>query len=398
MEESNGPRPIFRAFRGLRYRADVDPGAVLAPPYDVLSPADIAGLQAGDPANIAWIDDPGDDYAGAARRLADWRRAGLLVEDRENSLSIYRFQFTDATGQTRDIAGLIGALAVVDDGDGAVLPHEQTTPKATTDRLDLTRATGANLSPVWGLSLASGVAEALRTPGEVMGSVQRDGVTHTVERLTDPDRIAALENLISRHAVLIADGHHRYSIARTYRDEVRAASGRRDSPAEWTLALVNELVEDQLSIEAIHRLYAGITPEELVAGLERWFEVSPAPAPTPDSLAAMVEHGRLILIWPDGRADWLTPRPGVFSGLRDLDGLYLETALAERQPEVSYQHGLNEMLAAVASGAYTAGVLIRPTSLAEIRYTADEGQLMPPKSTFFTPKPLTGWVMRLLSR
>jgi len=104
-----------------------------------------------------------------------------------------------------------------------------------------------------------------------------------------------------------------------------------------------------------------------------------------------------MLVWPDGRAAWLTPRPGVFDDLRALDGLYLETALAGRTAEVTYQHGLSQVLDAVTDGDYTAGVLIRPTSIAEIRRTARDGQLMPPKSTFFTPKPLTGWVMRLLA-
>jgi len=417
--------PIFRAFRGLRYAAGADLDAVLAPPYDVLSPEDIAQLQQRAPRNIAWIDDPGDDYAAAGQRLIDWQGDGTLVRDADRSLSIYRFSFTDAAGRDRQIAGLIGGLAVVDDGAGGVLPHEQTTPKATTDRLDLTRATKANLSPIWGLSLASGLTEALRQPGEVMGSVVVDGVTHTVERVSDPDRVAALEQLVGGADVLIADGHHRYSIARTYRDEVRAESkhvcspegeeavdeqseehrdevralsGRTDTPAELTLALINELVDDQLSIEAIHRLYGGLSADDLVAALEPWFELETATPIGPTSLADMVEFGRLTLLWPDGRATWLTPRPGVFSGLRALDGLYLETALAHRGAEVSYQHGLAEMQAAVASGKYTAGILIRPTSIAEIRYTADEGQLMPPKSTFFTPKPLTGWVLRLLDQ
>ena len=75
-------------------------------------------------------------------------------------------RFTDDAGATRDIAGVLGGLEVVDEGAGGVLPHERVTPKASTDRLDLTRATQANLSPVWGLSLATGLTDLLAEPGE----------------------------------------------------------------------------------------------------------------------------------------------------------------------------------------------------------------------------------------
>ena len=110
---------------------------------------------------------------------------------------------------------------MVDEGAGGVLPHERVTPKASTDRLDLTRSTGANLSPVWGLSLASGLTELLAEPAEPIASVTVDGVEHIVERVTDPRRIEAIGALLAADDVLIADGHHRYGISRTYRDERR---------------------------------------------------------------------------------------------------------------------------------------------------------------------------------
>ena len=93
---------------------------------------------------------------------------------------------------TGEIVGVLGALEVVDEGAGGVLPHERTTPKASTDRLDLTRATNANLSPIWGLSLAGGLTELLTAPAEPVGSVTVDGVEHSVERVTDPERVAAI--------------------------------------------------------------------------------------------------------------------------------------------------------------------------------------------------------------
>nr|WP_300143367.1 DUF1015 domain-containing protein [Propionicimonas sp.] len=394
--------PRIAPFPAIRYAPGTDLQQVIAPPYDVLSPADVAELAALDEHNIVHVDVPtgGDDrYEVAARTLAEWLDAGVLVRDDAPSLTIYRMAFTDATQQQRTIVGVLCGLEVVDLDAGGVLPHERTTPKAVTDRLDLTRATATNLSPVWGLSLASGLTAALAEPGEPVGEMVADDVVHTVERITDPARIAAITAILAADDVLIADGHHRYSISRSYRDEVRAATGRDDTEAEFTLTFVNELVADQLSIEAIHRFYTGTTIEQLRADLAACFDLEPAPAPTPAMLTEMVDRGRLVLLSPDGTAEWLVPKAGAFDGVRELDGAYLEHALAGSSAEVGYQHGLDEMLALVSGASsgpasVSAGILIRPTSLAEIQRTAREGLLMPPKSTFFTPKLRTGLVIR----
>ncbi|MDR2374578.1 MAG: DUF1015 domain-containing protein [Bifidobacteriaceae bacterium] len=398
--------PAFTPFRALRYAPGTDLNAVIAPPYDVLSKADVAALKARDPHNITHIDVPaggdpaltgGDPYGQAALALRRWLGEGVLVPDESPSYTIYRMAFTDEAGARRELVGVLGGLEVVDAGAGGVLPHERTTPKAVTDRLDLTRATKANLSPVWGLSLASGLSAALADGGEPIGELTVEGVRHSVERLTDPARIAEVGAVIASDDVLIADGHHRYAISRTWRDEVRAATGRTDTAAEQTLAFVGELAPEQLSIEAIHRLYSGICFDHLRAALAASFDLAPLAEVTPATLKQMVADGRLVLVRPDGSAEWLIPKSGAFDGVRALDGAYLEHALAPvaaqgAQLQVSYQHGLAEMLEAVKD--QTAGVLIRPTSLAEIRRTAREGLLMPPKSTFFTPKLRTGFVIR----
>jgi len=389
--------PDFRPFPALRYAHDIPLSEVLAPPYDVLSEAQVAELHARHRYNITRVDVPeNQDYAMAAQRLWRWVENGVLTADTWDTLSIYRMAFTDAGGTAREIVGVLGGLEVVDETTTGttVLPHENITPRARTDRLDLTRATATNLSPVWGLSLAGGLTDALREPGQREGQVEWAGATHTVEKVSDPDRIAAIRAIIAADDVLIADGHHRYSVARTYRDEVRAATKRRDTPAEQTLAFVNELIEDQLCIEASHRLYSGASADALRAGLERCFDFAPAGPVTAGTLGEMERTGRLVVLWRDGGAQWLTPKPGVFAGVRALDGLWLETALEGVDAEVDYQNGLAATLDRLGTGDTVAAVLIRPTSIEEIRRTAREGVLMPPKSTFFTPKLLTGWVLR----
>jgi uncharacterized protein (DUF1015 family) len=393
--------PRFEPFAALRYAPSLALDEVAAPPYDVLSDADVDALLARHPRNIVAIDVPRevdgpDRYTAAAARLKAWVADGSLVRDPSPSYTLYRMRFTDEAGAVRETVGVLGALEVVDEGADGVLPHERTTPKAKSDRLDLTRATNANLSPVWGLSLTPGLTELLRAAAEPVGSCHDEhGVLHTVERVTEPARVAAIRAAVEANPVLIADGHHRYAISRTFRDEQRTA-GEGGGPAELTLAYVAELVEDQLSIDAIHRLYHGVTADELVAILGECFDITEAGTVEPAFATEVVARGALCLVRADGTGAWLTPKPAAFEGVRALDGAYLEHALRDHDIDVTYQHGVQHVVHTVASGGAAVGVLIRPTSIVEIRRTADERLLMPPKSTFFTPKLRTGPVLRPL--
>ena len=433
--------PELKPFRAWRY-ATTDLLDVTAPPYDVLSEAEVAGLRARDEHNIVHVDVPEQTpagYATAAAVLRAWMADGTLTRDAQPSLTLYKLGFTDATGTARETIGVLGALAVLDypasartatvDGEAVrhtrVLPHEHVTAKASTDRLDLTRATNCNLSPVWGLSLTDGLTGLLHAAWDAscalgvkpasltekrLTASGKAGVTHSALPLFEPSTIGLIEEALNSSDVLIADGHHRYGVAQRYRDEQhrgvqhrgersrderRAAEDAPVGPADYTLAFINELVDDQLSIEAIHRVYDGVDTDALRGALAAHFDLSPAPVPSPALLAEMKRLGRLVLLAPGGSATWLTPKPGAFDGVRALDGAWLEHALAGLPGlAVEYQHGLDEVVAALAGHA--GAVLIRPTSIEEIRRTATEGLLMPPKSTFFTPKLRTGLVVRQL--
>jgi uncharacterized protein (DUF1015 family) len=390
---------MFLPFRALRYSHHHNLANVTAPPYDVLSAADREHLCTLHEHNIVNIDLPvGDDpYDAAASTLRAWRTAGVLVLDDRPSFTLYRMTFVDAAGAKRSTVGVIGALEVVDEGSDAVLPHERTTPKAKTDRLDLTRATQANLSPVWGLSLREQLTDALLAHGEVLGEfTDDDGVHHRVERVDDPTRVRSISSLVGSAPVLIADGHHRYAIARTYRDEM-STSPLADA-ARTTMTYVGELVEQQLSIAAIHRLYQGISIDRLRDVLSDSFTITAVEGVIDAKvIGEMIRRNALCLVDKSMNGWWLTPRPAAFSGLRDLDSIRLEHALRSVSHEVAYQHGFHEVDTIMRAGHAEAAIFIRPTSIAEIRRTADEHMLMPPKSTFFTPKLRTGLVLRPLT-
>ncbi len=394
--------PRFEPFHALRFADNGNLGVYCAPPYDVLSDYDRQQLAAQSAHNIVHIDlpiadPPSDAYANASHLLQSWIKDGVLQRDDEPSLTLYRTSFTDETGKSRNIVGVIGSLEVVDEGAGGVLPHEQTTPKAKTDRLDLTRATDANLSPVWGLSTKIGLSALLSEPGETVGSVvDAEGVIHSVERVVDKSRIESICAAVSSSPVVIADGHHRYAISRTFRDEVRARTQSKDTGAELTLTYINELVEEQLSVAAIHRFYNGASADDLRRALTQFYTFEAATSVDDKTLQEMNKRGSLVFIDDRMSVSWMTPKVGVFDSIRELDSARLEYALAGVDHTVGYQHGATEVQELVASGRATAAILIRPVSVDEIKRTANEGLLMPPKSTFFTPKLRTGLAMREL--
>ncbi|MDA0299201.1 MAG: DUF1015 domain-containing protein [Actinobacteria bacterium] len=394
--------PIFRPFRGLRFVSEHFAESV-APPYDVLSTDDVRKLRASASTNITWIDVPlpedGDDpYQIAAETLTTWCRSGVLIRDDMQAFTIYRMSFADESGTQRTISGVIGALEVVPEGAGGVLPHERTTPKASTDRLELTIATNANLSPVWGLSRASGLSRLLETPGEHLGRVTVDGVTHTVERVSEPERVAEIEKLVSAADVLIADGHHRYGVARQFRSHVDQRELNLSTDASTTMVFVNEMSPEQLAIAAIHRLYTNVNANALRDTLlKSYASIASIPADK-HVLEEMARSAAIALVTDSSEVELFVPRDDANLGDRDLDGARLEQAFASLDHTVAYQHGVEHVVKAVRSGEASAGILIRPVPFDEIVRTAERGDLMPPKSTFFTPKLLTGLVIRQMEQ
>jgi uncharacterized protein (DUF1015 family) len=387
--------PRFEPFPGLRYRDDVDLDAVTAPPYDVISPAARAELAGRTAYNVVHVDLPDEAegagrYTGAAERLAVWEAEGVLVRDAEPRLYVYRMGYRDRDGRPRQTTGVLGALGLVPPADG-VLPHERTTPKAKTDRLELLRATATNLSPIWGLSLAEGLAELCEPTGPPLGrATDEDGVHHRFWPVTSPALIEALTERVASAPVVIADGHHRWETSIAYRDEVGPG------PADLTLALVVELAPDQLDVRPIHRLLRGLPPDiDLLDALSSWFEVLETQPPDPSLPARAEEAGALGLALPGGRAALLRPLVDAFpDDTPDLDSSRLDVARAALpQHDVVYEAEIDAVLAEVGAGE-AVGVVLRPATVAQIAATAHGGDRMPPKTTYFWPKPRTGFVFR----
>jgi uncharacterized protein (DUF1015 family) len=393
--------PRFEPFHGIRYEPSRSLADVTAPPYDVIDDKQRAVLAA-EPLNTVRIDLPVDEngedrYEVACRLLHEWQDEGVLVTDEVPTFTVYRMTFTDEAGAVRHTTGVIGALELWPPGAGEILPHEQTTKKAKSDRLDMLRSCRANLSAIWGLSLAEGLTDLLPTDGEPDADwVDPDGVRHTVWTVADADTNGRIAARVLDSPVVIADGHHRYETSLQYRDERRVTDGP-GTPADSTMCYVVELVEDELTVQPIHRLLSGFPADtDLPALFGTRFEVTERDAFGPDAVEQLVDAGGLGLVTPEGTYVCIT-REGAFGPEVDLDTVRLVETLADLPThEIRYQHGVANVTEAVAAGEAQAAVLMRPATVPQIQAIAHGGERMPPKTTFFAPKPATGIVFRPL--
>jgi uncharacterized protein (DUF1015 family) len=394
--------PRFAPFRGLRYDPQVVRlDQVIAPPYDVIEPAERVRLAARSSFNSVNLELPEPDlragidrYQVASHLLSAWRRDGVLLPEEEPAFYLYAME-----AEGRSTLGVIGALGLPEPGEeGEVLPHEETLPKPRSDRLDLLRATGANLSPIWGLSLASGLSTALAPCSEADIDVyDDDGVRHQLW-VVHGAAGQSIAEAVGAAPVVIADGHHRYETARNYQREVRSERGDSAGGHDWVMALIVELSEDQLTVRPIHRVVSGLgRTDELIEAFAQWFDVIRAGEGSDRVAAALGDAGSLAVI--TAADSWLlTVRPEAYEAAgSDLDSSVVAMALRKLPAvQTDHRHSWREAIDAVSAGEAQAAVLLRPPSVAQIAEWANAGRRMPPKTTYFSPKPRTGMVIRPL--
>lgn len=401
--------PEFVPFRGLRYAAGGALDAVTAPPYDVIDPDERTALAARDPRNAVRLilPDGADPYAGAAALLEAWVADGTLAADGEAAYYVYRMTFTEG-GESRSTIGVLGALVLPERiEDGQVLPHERTLPKAKSDRLDLLRATRANLDPIWGLCPTAGLSDTLAavtaTP-PLATALDELGVSHAAWALTEAGAIAAVHDAVAAGPLVLADGHHRFETALNYRAERKES----DAGAGAIMCLVVELADEQLVVHAIHRLVHGL-PDDLEARLDATCERIDAGPNTPDSVTALRAtlrtEGGIGLVRRD-RLVRLVPRPEALAGARaalpdslhDVSSAHFDALVrpALGDATLTYRNDASTCAAIVAAGNADAAIILQPVSVATIRDAGRAGVRMPEKTTFFWPKPRTGMVFRRL--
>jgi uncharacterized protein (DUF1015 family) len=394
--------PQFEPFGGWRYNpARVRLDQVIAPPYDVVDSAERQRLTSRHSVNSIRVELPEPDLRNrrparevAAQLLAAWREDGTLLVDPP---SLYPYRMTTPAG--RVTTGVIGALGVEEPGESTdVLPHEATLPKARSDRLELLQATRANLSPIWGLSRAAGLADLIDPEGRPVGdAVDDDGVRHQLWVDADPGRVSAIGAAVAGATLVIADGHHRYEVARAYREERRQATGEA-GPADLVMALVTELAPEQLEVGAIHRTVSGLPASTDVAeAFARWFDVVRAGDADDRTIGALTRSGALALVTRRGAWMLLARAEAVDAAGSDLDSSLVALALADLPPhDLAFPTAVETAVGSVRSGEAQAALLLRPVRVDQIAEWADARRVMPAKTSFFVPKPRTGMVFRSL--
>jgi uncharacterized protein (DUF1015 family) len=417
--------------RALHYDPSVvgELGQVVAPPYDVIDDGQRAELLARSPFNVVAIDLPkpgpgdSDPYETAGREFQGWQAQGALVRDSEPALWAHAQDYAGPDGVARTRRGFFCRVRIEGYGPGKVRPHERTHPGPKEDRLRLTRATKANISPIFSLysdpeQAAWAALEPLTAEQPWADVTDGDGTRHRLWRVADPQAIEAVRAATANAELLIADGHHRYETMDAYAEELGGEGEHR-----YILMCLVALQDPGLTIFPTHRLVRDLDDDKraaLEAALERDFEIAEvdraelAPPPQgdePTPLQMGYVNGRderfLRLTLKDqaiaeaALAGHSEPYRHLDTGV--LETLLLKNALGMSDEDISHFNGMfyardtDEAVAMVRSGEYDAAFVMRPTPVRQVRELAAEGENMPPKSTFFYPKLLTGLLFNPLA-
>ncbi len=408
--------------RALHYDVNRTGGLqdVLAPPYDVIDPAQRAELAARSPYNAVHIDLPvgQDRYRAAADTLARWRSEGVVVRQSEPAVWPLEQTYIGPDGE-RTRRGLLARVRVEEYGPGRIRPHERTQAAPKEDRLQLMRATRMNLSPIFSL-FPDPDGRVWRTLEQTIASepyaqaTDDDGTAIRLWRTSDPGAVAAVIQATQNAELLIADGHHRYETARAYADE----SGG-EGPHRYTLMCLVALEDPGLTVFPTHRLLRGLRPDQheaLAAAIRRDFDVEeiadPADlAPKPGEqvrfgyIDAHFQRPFMLTLKSSAIAD--AALEGHAEPYRRLDTAVLEAlilrgALGMTDEDIDHQSGLryardfDEALGLVRSGEYDVAFFMAPPPMEQVQAVAAAGEHMPPKSTYFYPKVPTGLVFNPL--
>src|SRR3954451_6097748 len=399
-------------FRALRY----DPAVagpldhLVAPPYDVIDAERRAALAGRSPHNVVAVDlpegDGQDPYEHAAQLLRQWIDEGAVVRDDQPAMWVLRQDYVGPDGEARTRTGFFARIRVEEYGPGRIRPHERTHPGPKEDRLRLTRATKANMSPIFVLHPGPTLVHG---GGEPWGDVtDEDGTRHRLWRMADPQQVERVQEALRDAELLIADGHHRYETARADAEEIGG-----EGPHRYVLACLVGLEDPGLTVYPTHRLVKDTTPgqqEALANVLRADFEIerverddlAPEPGNGLTTLGYLDAHFRQpfrLTLKDQSTADAvLADQPEPY---RRLDAAVLESVLLKGPLELTdddishlhrfgYARDAAQAVALVESGEYDLAFLLRATPVQQVQEVAGSGASMPPKSTYFFPKVLTG--------
>lgn len=408
-------------FKGVLYNIPSVSGLsgrdVVAPPYDIITPDYREELYKKSPYNIVRVDFgkelPGDDeatnkYTRARAFLEAWLREGVLVAGRSRSFYSYEISYT-IESKAKKLSGFLGLVRLEELGKGSIHPHECTHSKPKRDRLEVMRACNGNISPIFSLysskeRKASSVVAASTKERPSLEALDPNGCLHRLWQITDRNSIDAVQDEMRNRPVFIADGHHRYETALEFQNEMRdkgiSAAGER--PSDYVLMFLANMQDEGLTILPTHRLVKEV-PGGFLESLSSFFEIQEIERI--DVRQALSGGGHVLALYLGGRLYRLRYRGGDLSTidgvLASLDVTILHELIFGRllKPgEIEYDMDIEKCLAVVNEGRFGAAFFLNPTRVEDVERVALASLRMPPKSTFFYPKLMTGMVLNIFNK
>jgi len=411
-------------FRGVLYNPErVDPSLTMAPPYDIISPAMKEELYARSKYNVVRIDfgkdmDEDDEwnnrYTRASEYLNDWMREGILVQDDKPSFYCYEITY-EHEGAEKRTRGLLCLVKIEDLGTGSIHPHEMTYSKPKTDRLNILRYCQANTSPIYSLYSSdekvttSILRETVETSPVYLEARNGENFIHRLWKIQSPEKIERIREEIRGRDIFIADGHHRYETALQYSRQMEVKNKGGDAPFNYVLMYLVNIEEHQLTLLPTHRIVEVNSSINIKSTLKDYFEIekisrggAPEETTRRDLFSIMKETPHSFgLYLTNTNSYYLLKHNGipfemdVEECMRDLDVSILHEFIFRR---LSIDHFEYEMDSEVAvqrarTGPFEAVFFLNPTEIESLKKVALAGKRMPPKSTYFYPKLLTGMVI-----
>jgi uncharacterized protein (DUF1015 family) len=431
------------AFQGFVYNKEkiADFGDVCTPPYDVIPPEEQEAFYKKHPNNIIRLilnkatdadTEKDNPHTRAADFFKDWIDKKILVQDAKPAIYFTSVDFQDNDGNPFTRWGMIARVGLEPFEKGIILPHEKTFSKVKTERLNLMKQCHANFSPIFSLysDPEKKVMNCLqenaknRTPDMVFTDTK--GMIQKMWRIVDESALETVTRVMSDKILYIADGHHRYETALNYRNwaaQNRPDFSDRDS-ANFVMMYLCSMDEPGLVIFPAHRLLKNLESEKLatlVQKAEKYFDVSlfPFDAAGKDQVrSAFLKNlasdltNRAIGVYLKKSSTYaiFKARPNVMEdlfakempqSLLDLDVTVLtrllfmeilafDQAMLDDETMIGYNSNALLALKAVDENQYDVSFILNPTRIEQVRQVAQEGLIMPRKSTYFYPKVITG--------
>lgn len=402
-------------FRGILYdRSKVEAGAAVAPPYDIVSPELRKKLYEKSEYNIIKIDfgeelDGDDDvrnkYSRAAEYLDLWLKNGVLIRSPKPCFYAYEMDYTTRDGSRR-LQGFFGLVKLTALGKG-VFPHEATHSKPKKDRLSLMNACEANTSPIFSIynspeKKASAIIEKAAKAKPYIEAKDLCGDLHRLWVIDDAEEIKIITDDLSDKDIIIADGHHRYETALEYQRLLKEKSPEAKASDHVLMFLANTAAGG-LTILPTHRIVR-YQHESTIAMLSKYFNITTIPL-NDDIMEAIKGRPHTFgLYLKEDNSQYILSYKGegvkeAHPALKGLDVTILHDLVFKeilQISEVLYEMEVSVAEERVRGGSFDAVFFLNPTRVEDVEAVAFSLMRMPPKSTYFYPKVMTGFVINSL--